>query len=405
MLTDRQVKAAIANATTNTLLIDGASMKGSGSLRMRIRPGTRGTTATWIVWWQEGGKPKIKTLGRYPAMSLADARQIAGDFVAEARAPGGGAEGRTIAKLFEAYLESMRKDGKGSVYEVQRQLKRAEMALGSDPPAGEVTPTDVANLLKQIHDRGARVMADRMRAYLSAAFNYGIKATYDYRAAVRQDWGIRMNPAGLVRRDTGAIQARDRNLTIHELRDLWHALDGDGFADGTSAAIRLLILCGQRVQETLRADGVEIDLENAVWSMPARKTKGGRPHQLPLPPQAVEIFRQLIIRHGDGPLFPARHGRAKLQVVTSLNKSIRRWCELEGRDRFQTRDLRRTWKSRTADAGIDRFTRDMIQQHAQGGDTGSKHYDRADYLPQMREAMAKWAAWLDANVVSRQPPG
>ena len=47
------------------------------------------------------------------------------------------------------------------------------------------------------------------------------------------------------------------------------------------------------------------------------------------------------------------------------------------------------------DAGIDRFTRDLIQQHAKN-DTGSKNYDRADYLPQMQEAMGKWSAWLTA---------
>jgi len=68
---------------------------------------------------------------------------------------------------------------------------------------------------------------------------------------------------------------------------------------------------------------------------------------------------------------------------------------------FQPRDLRRTWKSRTHDAGIDRFTRDLIQQHAKN-DTGSKNYDRADYLPQMTEAMEKWNAWLVA--VLADPP-
>jgi hypothetical protein len=68
---------------------------------------------------------------------------------------------------------------------------------------------------------------------------------------------------------------------------------------------------------------------------------------------------------------------------------------------FQPRDLRRTWKSRAHDAGVDRFTRDLIQQHAKG-DTGSKNYDRADYLPQMRAAMTKWNDWLNLHVVSAQ---
>jgi integrase len=407
MLTDRQVQAAINKATADAMLNDGANGKGGGSLRLRIRVGARSTTATWLVWWQKAGKPMTKTLGRYPDLSLAEARAIAAEMGASVRTTGTAstAEDRTVAKLFAGYVAGLHADGRASAVEVERNLKRAEAFLGSDTPAGDVTPDQIADLLKSIHERGARVMADRMRAYLSAAFNWGIKATHDYRATVRQNWGIKVNPAAQVRRDTGASEARERNLSPAELATLWHALDGEGFADGTGAAIRLLICCGQRVLETMRVDGKDIDLDAAIWSMPAKKTKGGRPHQLPLPPQAVAIFRQLIAKHGQGPLFPARHGESERQVGTSLNKAISRWTTATRRQKFQPRDLRRTWKSRTADAGIDRFTRDLIQQHAQGGDTGSKHYDRADYLPQMREAMAKWAAWLDANVVSRQPPG
>lgn len=70
---------------------------------------------------------------------------------------------------------------------------------------------------------------------------------------------------------------------------------------------------------------------------------------------------------------------------------------------FTSRDLRRTWKSRAHDAGVDRFTRDLIQQHAKS-DTGSKNYDRADYVPQMREAMAKWSAWLGIVLSGGTPP-
>lgn len=85
---------------------------------------------------------------------------------------------------------------------------------------------------------------------------------------------------------------------------------------------------------------------------------------------------------------------------SAIARAVRRYVVAEGADvrDFQARDLRRTWKSRTHDAGIDRFTRDLIQQHAKGSDTGSKHYDRADYFKQMREAMDKWNAWLTAVV-------
>jgi integrase len=159
------------------------------------------------------------------------------------------------------------------------------------------------------------------------------------------------------------------------------------------------------VRETLRVDGADIDLAAATWTMPAYKTKGGkRPHTIPLPPQAVAIFGDLIAQHGAGPLFPARAGATAPHIAdTSVNQAVKRWTAAVGLAPFIPRDLRRTWKSRTADAGIDRFVRDLIQQHARG-DTGSKHYDRADYLPQMRAAMGQWAVWLDAHVTGPIQP-
>lgn len=59
---------------------------------------------------------------------------------------------------------------------------------------------------------------------------------------------------------------------------------------------------------------------------------------------------------------------------------------------------------RRRQAGVDRFTRDLIQQHAKG-DTGSIHYDRHDYGPQMRAGMDRWNDWLEQVLVAPEQPG
>ena len=227
---------------------------------------------------------------------------------------------------------------------------------------------------------------------MSAAFGWGMKSANDYTTEDAFDWGIEVNPVAAIPKDTRANRVRDRNLSPDELAAVWASLPGGPAGE----VIRLMILCGQRVQETIRADGCEIDLKRALWMMPAHKTKQRKhPHTIPLPPQAVEIFRTLKDLHGDGPLFPARTGskRERMGMLAVSHAVASLTC---CRD-FQARDLRRTWKSRAHDAGVDRFTRDLIQQHAKN-DTGSKNYDRADYLPQMREAMDKWSRWLSENV-------
>src|SRR5690606_29709821 len=102
--------------------------------------------------------------------------------------------------------------------------------------------------------------------------------------------------------------------------------------------------------ETIRLEGRDVDLDAAVWTMPATKTKGGKPHQIPLPRQAVEVLRPLVAKYGKGPLFPARFGGSERQLASSVGKAIRRWLLTTGGEWFQARDLRRTWKSRAHDA-------------------------------------------------------
>jgi len=313
--------------------------------------------------------------------------------------------GPTVESLFKAYAANMEAKGKASAGEVKRALLEAKNnaadALGRHKPACEVTAADVVKYVAGIFQAGHRGAADKHRSYIASAYTWGMKSANDYTVAERQDWGIKSNPAADVPRDSQATGTRDRTLDVDELRQLWQDTrpGSAGFEPETAACIRLLIACGQRVQETLRIDGCEIDLKSATWNMPAPKTKGRKhPHSVPLPKQVLPDLQLLIDMHGTGPLFPARAG-SKNELIhhSSIMQAIDRWAERRGIAELQTRDIRRTWKSRAHDAGVDRFTRDLIQQHARG-DTSGKHYDRAEYMPQMREAMAKWGAWMDANL-------
>lgn len=319
----------------------------------------------------------------------------------------------TVANLFAGYVASMRAKGRISAGEVERVLLKADDnaadTLGRDRPAAAVEPLDVVRYVGGFYQRGRRSAADKARSYIASAFAWGIASANDYTVAHRQDWGITRNPGADVAKDAGATATRERHLDAQELRQLWGATlePAGGFSFELGACLRLLIGCGQRVQETLRLEGREIDLATRIWTMPASKTKGRkRTHQIPLPAVVLPTLQALIAQHGDGPLFPGRVGSGEVVIShRSVNQALARWQERDGVSmaNFQTRDLRRTWKSRAHDAGVDRFTRDLIQQHARG-DTGSKHYDRAEYLPQMRDAMAKWSSWLGLVLSGATPP-
>lgn len=409
MLTKSAVDAAIKNCKSETILSDTAR-RGGGGLRLRVRKGPTGVSAAWIVMWKKDGKRGSHHLGGYPDVSLSDAREMfRNDIRPQIKASKSPrivtdapiTEAPTVENLFKRYVEHLKSRDAGAANHIEQVLLlglyNAADALGRSALAGEVTAADIRAPLAAGAKRGALRTADILRTYMSSAFGWGMKSANDYTTENNYDWGIKMNPVAAIPRDKRASKTRDRNLIAAEMAAVWHSVPVENSGD----VIRLIMICGQRVLETIKVDGCEIDLKNALWNMPAHKTKGRKhPHTIPLPPLAMEIFKRLVAEYGDGPLFPARTGsKAERLGMLSVTHAVARLTCCKA---FQPRDLRRTWKSRAHDAGVDRFTRDLIQQHAKN-DTGSKNYDRADYLPQMRTAMKNWNAWLMANVVRKQP--
>ena len=399
MLTEKQIQSAIRTVTGETVLNDSSSGRGGGSLRLRIRVGTRGANATWFAVWWIDKKQVSKTLGRYPDLGLADARRKFETEVRDVLLAGLNpnavivqAESPTVEKLFQGYVQALRDKGSVTADEYERQLLtgafNAVDELGRNRTASAVEPADIAALLTKGMKRGARRTTDQQRTAMAAAFSWGMKSTNDYTIEHRVDWGLKYNPVSAVPRDQGANKTRERNLTADEVRHVWNTAP-----DQTGDVLRLVLATGQRVKECLTIEGCDVDLKARLWTIPARKTKGrSAMHIVPLTAQAVTLLETLISFEGAGWLFPSRAGsKGAIMGIPSVSRGASR---MPGIIAFQPRDLRRTWKSRAGDAGIDRFTRDLIQQHART-DTGSKHYDRYDYLPQMREAMAKWELWLD----------
>ena len=402
----KDIEKAIKECTSEIILRDSTGERGVGVLTLVVRKTSLGVSAIWTGEWWVQGKKKKKALGRYPYLGLQEARS---SFAEKVRAPLTAGKNPqhaadkharpTVEALFQSYIAELRRQGKVSADNFEFTLLRGKTncadGIGRHKLAADVTPDDVIVAIRQWYARGCRRQADIARSNMVAAFNHALLSAHSYTSTNRAEWGLKTNPALAVKKDTGAVQARDRNLSAEEIREFWDGLNDYSFTDDMADLFRLLLLCGQRVRETLRLDSHDLDLDTATWNMPRHKTKGGKyPHSVPLPALAMPILRQLVERNGPGPLFPGGKGghRDRLGEM-SASQSLRRWCKEYGFTPFQPRDLRRTWKSRTGDAGIGRFERDLIQQHARG-DTGSIHYDRFDYLPQMRTAMDTWNDWL-----------
>lgn len=417
MLTDAKIKAAIKAVATELTLNDKGEGRGAGSLLLVVRRlSDGGTSATWFARSKREGKRTKRAIGRYPDMPLSMARQMMRADVSPKLRAGKSLrvattiiDDPTVERMFDAYAKHMEAEGKASAPEVRRVLldagHNAADWFGRSTPAADIDEADVIGFVSEHFKRGHRGAADKARAYVSAAYGWAIKSANDYTNPLRRDWGVTKNPAENVRKDRHATRTIDRALSAGEMRALWRAteLGAGSFSAEVAGCIRLVMACGQRVQETLRIEGSEIDLKAKIWTMPAAKTKGRkRNHVIPLPDCAVIVLRNLKRFHGDGPLFPARSDSGSALIAhTSVRQAIDRWLAKPEvtMPKFSPRDLRRTWKSRAHDAGLSREIRDIIQQHAKS-DTGSKAYDRADYLPQMRLAMDAWESWFAEQIIN-----
>lgn len=314
----------------------------------------------------------------------------------------------TIKQLFHVYVESMREKGKRSADNVEYVLtKNVFPIVPPDTKAKDFTQADTMRVLAAIIDRDAHRLANLTRSYLSAAFTFGI--TWDCDPKREHDeirFAIKTNPVQSVKRQSKGDKARNRALSLDELRRFWLLLDQANIKADTKCALKLLYaLGGQRVEEVLKIHTDHVDLKNHTVLFP--KTKNGKPHLVPFGSVAHGLLSDLVAEGGDGFIF-ARHRYGKPRLNTdgsimvmssmTLSQAIRRICDANDLERFQPRDARRTVKTLLGAAGVSKEIRDRYQNHALT-DVSSKHYDLHDYLAEKRHAATAWNEVLLSAIV------
>lgn len=243
-------------------------------------------------------------------------------------------------------------------------------------------------------------MADHVRAYLRAAFSWGLKSEHDYRSAAPRRFHLKTNPAASI--PTEPKKFGTRWLTEREFVTLYRWLERPGrrayrpYAN----ALRLLMLTGQRVDEIAKLHISQWDAQDRIidWSV----TKNKRPHAIPLPAMAADLIES-ITPNEHGWFFPSMNDPTRPVTKETLYSFM--WRQ-RGRGLIPTvtnRDLRRTWKTLAGKAGLSKDIRDRLQNHSMQ-DVASRHYDRWDYMPEKREAMKIWNDFLTKLLPPPQTP-
>lgn len=370
---------------------EGGSLAGFG---IAISPGGG---KSFFVQHTENGIRRFYRIGSYPAMPLSVAREKARELLAQLEQ---GIDPRaqpavsgSLELLVQAWLAHQRDNQRRRLADTESMLRNNIPAALLAKPAATILPADIRAVLAAVHQRGARVYANRLRAHLHAIWQYGMRADNDPRRLGDPVlFGLVTNPVAAIPRDAGAESARDRVLSWDEVREVWYS---ERLSWPARQAIRLLLLTGARVNEIVQASWSEFDFEAGLWTLPVARSKNKRQNITPLCPLMLEMLRELRDIFPDTAwLFPAGNSESATKPwgITALSHAVRR----AGYD-WQARDLRRTFKTLAAGAGIGRDILDRLQNHSRS-DVASRHYDKYSYAQEKLEALLQWESILKAHI-------
>lgn len=372
---------------------------------------TTGGGRSWILRTVVGARRREIGLGGFPDVPLADARDKARrckdairqgiDPVQERKAARSALiqsqVGRvTWAEVVEEYL-TLHEDAFRS--EKHRKQWRATLDTYVAPvlaamPAAEITVDDVKSVLQPIWATKTET-ASRLRGRVEAVLAF---------ATVR-GWREGDNPARW-RGNLDTILPTPGKIAkvVHHpalaLVDAPHWFADLRKRDGTATrALEFVALTAARSGEVRGATWAEIDVEAALWTIPAGRMKAGKEHRVPLTAEALALLRALPRMDGNPLVFPAARGG--LLSDMALSACMRRINEARDGgylDRASGRPavphgLRSTFRDWAAEGGHDRVMAEMALAHTVGSEA-ERAYRRTDMFARRRDMMAEWAAVL-----------
>ncbi len=316
---------------------------------LQIRVSASGVKTFSLYRRIKGGSPERVTLGRYPEMSIEQARRKSAEINAAIEFGANPAEVKrahkgelTFGDLFKQYLNRHAKTRKRTWEDdEQRYQQYLEKPLGSKK-LSSITRQSISLIHSDITKAGHPVVANRVLALISTVFGRTL------------EWGlVESNPARGIRRNPE--KSRDRFLQSNELPRFFTSL-----AEEPNSTVRdyflLSLLTGARRSNVLAMRWADINLDEGIWRIP--ETKNGTPQNVTLSPEALAILgsRRQATERGATYVFPG-HGR-----TGHLMEPHKGWLRIFDRDELtQLIDVLKV-KGRQLAEATDPVTGDLITE-------------------------------------------
>ena len=334
-----------------------------------IRVGLR--SKTWTV--MRGRSRERLTIGRYGDLSLAEARIEAKKLLSATPEPK--TQAIPFATARDQFLTEHYASKKARTKAEAERLLTKHFAGVSKMVLPDIEDTDVKLAL----DKLASTPSEQLHAY-RAVRCFLRWCTRPPRRYIRHSPMEGYEPPSTDRKGT-------RVLSDDELKAVWKAAGAP-----PHAVIRLLILWGTRNTETILAERSWAGNRD-VLTIPGEHTKNGRDHSIPICPLAQATLD--LFPSGGTHFFHSRWGDGHLSF-SGLAKAKREVMKASGTTGWQTRDLRRTFRSNMARLKVPREVCEVLINHAPP--VLDEIYDRYDRIDEKRDALAKYEHFIQALV-------
>ena len=340
----------------------------------------------WSMFYRHGGKLRRLTLGLYPAMGLAEAREAWREtrkLVAMGQDPAQSAikAGDTINSVIADWLKRDKRDAKASsLYQTRSAINRDVLPVWNGRQINTISKRDVIELLDGIIDRGVPGKARSVHAHLHRFFKWAVGREI-----------IPISPMDGLECPVTANR-RDRVLSDDELVKVWGAADDGPFGD----ILKLLILTGARREEITQLRWSEV--AGDTISLPGERTKTGEPRLIPLSGPATALLKGaprngcdfVFTADGKRPVNGWSRAKRRLDAATKINQP---WV---------IHDIRRTVATGCQRLGASLQSVEALLGHTAGSRAGIvRVYQVHDFAAEKRQAVEKWGVHVMALIGGR----
>lgn len=390
---------------------------------LRIRAGSRVVTWSLLVRLKSGKRIRV-TLGSWPGIGIAEARKLAQDHKREI-ALGIDPNQKQLETRAAAAKEAVGQRKLAEVLDQYERVKLSQLRKGANArraidgrrgllkdfaqkDIASISRSDVVEAVRQ-HAVDAPIAANRCLAYTKAFFNWCVDQEI-----------LEASPAVSVKKPSRE-RMRERYHSLDELVEIWAAMGQLGYPFGP--LYRLLVVLPMRREEIAAMPLSELNLapngnpDDAVWTLPATRTKRANALRVPLSPLARSIIVEALSAEDrpDGSPFVfsttghtsvsgyARAKRRLDRIISERRAAKAEQQEITEIEHWTMHDVRTTFSTLACEIlGADIAVVDRILNHVATATTSKimRVYNKSEFFEPRKRVLREWAELIEREVAA-----